>query len=292
MRSIAILLALCAAAHADSRAWTAAKQVLPDGLQAVVGINAGPIRSSQLYEKLWPTLMAKAGDAQAHLDQIKSTCKLDVPAAIDSMVVGLEDDSSGVIVIALKGTTQKDIDSCFDKLTKADGKPMTTSKTGNITKYSSDGKDLYIRWLGKDIGAMATSPDDKDLLTKLTAGGSKLRPLKTDAALWVTANKQEDLDQLHAKMSRAYGYADLKSGSLATEIHVVLDSAKAASEAAAQASQQVADAKKSGALPPVFKPLIDTLAIKAAGSELVVSARMAEDDAIALISAVSALLGH
>ena len=28
------------------------------------------------------------------------------------------------------------------------------AKTGAITKYTSDGKDLYIRWLAKDVGAM------------------------------------------------------------------------------------------------------------------------------------------
>ena len=291
-RIAALILIATATAHADSRAWTAAKQVLPDGLKVLGGVNAASIRASKLYEKMWPIVMAKAGDAQTNLDRIKTTCKLDVTGQVDSMVVGMTDQSQGVIVVAFKGVTQKDIDSCFDKLTKADGKPMTVAKTGAITKYTSDGKDLYIRWLAKDVGAMATTPDDKDLLVKLTSGGGKQKAFKSEASVWVAADQAQDLDQIHAKMSRAYGFADLKAGNMATEIHIVVDNAKVATDAAKQSNDQFEQFKKSGQVPPVFDPLLKTLVVKSSGNELVITAQMAEDDAIALISAMMAMLGH
>jgi hypothetical protein len=288
MRRLALVFILAASvAHADSRAWTAAKKVLPDGLTAVVGISVGPIRSSKLFEAMWPRLMANAGDAQTTFNSIKATCKLDVPGVIDSMVVGMNEAQQGVIVVALQGATQKDLDACFDKLSKADGKPMTVS-AGTITKYTSEGKDLYIRWLGKDVGAMATSPDDKDLLARLTAGGNKLKPQKTGSALWLTVDKQQDLDQLHAKMTGAYGSVDLKAGTVSAEVHVVLDSAKSAK----QSSDQIAAAKQaSGQLPPALKPLIDTLVVRSSGNELVLTASMAEADVIQLIGLVASTMG-
>ena len=52
-------VALClstTAASADSRAWTAAKKVLPADLQVVVGMNFAPIRSSELFKQYWPTV--------------------------------------------------------------------------------------------------------------------------------------------------------------------------------------------------------------------------------------------
>ena len=293
MHRIAVaLLLISATAHADSRAWTAAKQVLPDGLEGVMGVNAASIRASKLYDKVWPQLMAKAGDVQKGLEQIKTMCKLDVTTAIDSMVVGMATDDKGLIVVAFKGASQKDFDACMDKLSKTEGKPMTTVKTGAVTKYTADGKDIYIRWLRNDVAAMATVPDDKDLLAKLTVGGNKLKPIKTEAAVWAQVDKTQDLDPVHAKMSRAYGYADLKSGKVSTELHVVVDNSRSASEAAKQVNDQVAEAKKTNQLPPVFKPLLDTLAVKSTGSDVVLTAAMSEDDALSLVTAVAALLMH
>ena len=293
MKRIALLLLLVTAtAHADSRAWTAAKAVLPDGLQGVLGINAAPIRSSQIYAKLWPMLMAQAGGAQTMLDRIKTTCKIDLVGQIDSVVVGMNSDDKGLIVLALKGTTQKDVEKCLTALSKEDGKPIKMAVDNGISSYTGNGPDIQVKWLTKDIVAMATESDNKDLLKKLLVGGNKLKPTKTDAAVWASIDKEQDIAQLHAKMSRVYGYADLKSSNLSAEVHVVLDDAKVAKDAATQMTKQIDEAKQTNQLPPALSPLIKTLAVKASGPEVVMTGSMAESDAIALISAVAAMLGH
>src|SRR5262249_21362729 len=96
--------------------------------------------------------------------------------------------------------------------------------------------------------ALATQVEDKALLGTMTAGGvdkdkaikAPLASSKTDAAIWGVVNKAQDLDQLHAKMTMGYGSADVKNGTITTDLHLVLDSAKAATDGAAQATQQLA----------------------------------------------------
>ncbi len=281
------------AARAESHAWSAAKKALPANLTMVGGISFDAIRSSQLFQTMWPMLLAQSGgDAQAKLDAFKSTCGFDPLTAFDSAALGMDDSQQGAIVVSLKGTDQKGIEACLTKVAKADGKTASISKAGALTKYSGLGdKDVYLKWLSSDTFAIATAPDDKALLTKYTAGGidkdkslkGALASVKTDAALWGIGNKQQDLSDIGAKMLMGYGSADLKSGTIGAEIHIVVDSAKAATTAAAKANAQLAEAKKSGGIPPALSGLVNSVQVKASGSEIVMSASMAEKDLLGLI---------
>jgi hypothetical protein len=295
MKHLAVL-AVCltaTAAHADTRAWTAAKKTLPGGLQAVVGINVAPIKASQLYQQLLPMAMAKAGDAQTKLDKFKSTCGLDATGILDSIVMGMTTDEKAVIVIALKGTDQKGIEACGQKIAAGDGKKLTITKDGALVKYSGMGEDdAYVRWLAKDTLAIA---EDKDTLTKLTAGGiakdpmlAQAKKVNTNAALWGVVNKEQDIPDFKAKMSSAYGAIDLKGGNMSADVHVVLDSAKSATDSAAQAQQQLDGVKKSGQVPKQFAPALDSVTIKAVGPELVVGAKIAEADVATMIGMLAA----
>ena len=102
--------------------------------------------------------------------------------------------------------------------------------------------DAYVKWLSKATLALA---EDKDTLTKLTAGGiakdsmvSQAKKLNTSAALWGVVNKEEDIPDFKGKMSSAYGTLDLKGGNMTADVHLVLDSAKTATDGAAQAQQR------------------------------------------------------
>jgi hypothetical protein len=294
MKHLAVL-AVCltaTAAHAEPRAWTAAKKTLPGGLQAVVGVNVAPIKASQLYQQLLPMAMAKAGDAQAKLDKFKATCGLDATGILDSVVMGMTTDEKAVIVLALKGTDQKGIEACGQKIAASDGKKLTITKDGALVKYSGMGDDdAYVRWLGKDTLAIA---EDKDTLTKLTAGGiakdamlAQVKKVNTDAALWGVVKKDQDIPDF-GKMSAGYGAIDLKAGNLTADVHVVLDSAKSATDGAAKANDQLTQVKKSGQIPKQFAPALDSVTIKAAGPELVVGAKIAESDVATMIGMLAA----
>jgi len=299
MRRIALVtvLAMSSVAYAgDSKAWTAAKKVLPAKLFVVFGVNAGSIRASDLYAKLLPMALDKAGDAKSHLQEIKDTCGVDVPGAIDSMVVGVDEDGKGTIVIALKAMAQKDVDGCLGKLVKAHGGKLTSDKAGELVRYHMDSKDsdLYFRWLGKDVFAVATDPTDKAASVAATAGGiasdKQMSPLlassKTTAAMWFAINKTQDIEQVHAKMTGMYGNAELKTGNVAIDGHLLLDSDKAAGDVANQATAMIPMLSASGKVPPSMTALVKSLVIKAAGKEVVITAQAPEQDVIDIVQQV------
>ena len=297
--AVALTAAAATQASAESRAWTAAKKALPANLLGVGGISFGSIKSSQLFQQLMPMAMASQPDAQAKLDAFKSTCGFDPMSAFDSAVVGMQGEEKGAVVIALSGTTQKDIDACITKMAKAGGKTAAITKAGTLTKYAGLGKDFYLKWLGQDTFAIATQPDDKALLTKMTAGGvdkdkslkAALATVNTDAAVWGAGNKVQDLPDVHGKMTGLYGSADVKAGTISAELHAVLDSAKTATEAATQANQQLAAVKSSGQLPPAFVGVINSVAVKTAGAEVVVTGSIAEKDVMSLLMQFGGAMG-
>jgi hypothetical protein len=283
-------LAICltaAAAHADSKAWTTARSKLPAGMTVVVGINVAPIKSSQLYQQFLPLAMAKAGKAKDNLDQIKTTCGIDLTGSVDSVVIGMLDDDHGVAIVQLKGTTQKALEACGAKVAKAEGKTLTITKDGAVTKYGGMGEDdAYVRWFSKDSLAVSS---DKDTLTKLTAGGiakdtvgSQISRIGTDAALWVVVKKDQDLGDFNAKMSAAYGTLDVKGGNLAAKVHLVVDSAENATKVVTDGQQQLDAIKKSGQLPKQYAPILDSVKLEAKGSEVVMSGSAPEADLLAL----------
>ena len=298
MKQLAVL-ALCisaTAAHAEPRAWTAAKKTLPGGLQTVVGVNIAPIKSSQLYQQLLPMAIAKAGGAQSKLDRLKTTCSLDATTMVDSAVIGLTSDEKAVIVVALKGTNQKALEACGQKIAKEDGKTLTITKDGGVTKYSGLGDDdAYVKWLSKDTLALAP---DKDTLAAMTTGGLARDPVgaqaakvNTSAALWGVVNKSQEIPEVHGKMTSAYATLDLKGGNLVADLHLVLDSAKAATEGVTLGQQQLDGIKKSGQVPKQFETMLDSIKLKANGAELVCDGQASEADLSSLMGMLAAF-GH
>jgi hypothetical protein len=289
MRSIALAAALCVstAAHAESRAWTAAKKVLPSGLTVVAGLNYEKFRGTPLFAQQWQSTIGRHDLIVA----MKDTCSIDLTAQVESVALGLDSDRHGAIVLALK-TGQKQVDACYGKLAKAAGKTTAPTKAGALTKYPAleDGKpDLFLRWLGTNIAAIASSPEDKDELEKFTAGGfakdkavaGQLASVHLDAPLWVLVHSSQALGVVPATMSMAYGHADVKNDTIAVEAHFVVESAKAATESAAQLDQQLAK-MKSGGLPGSLDAVIKSVAVKTSGSELIVTGAATQDQLMAL----------
>ena len=296
------LVATAASAHADSKAWATAKTKLPGGLVAVFGINVNSIKTSELYKQLVPMMEAKAGKAKDNLDKIKVTCGIDLTGSIDSVVVGMGGnadgkDNVGVIIVALKGTTQKDLEACGQKVAKAEGKTLTITKDGAITKYSGMGEDdAYVRWFSKDTLAIG---DSKDNVTKLTGGGiakdvlaTNAGKVNTNAAMWVALNKTQDIEDLKGKMTGAYGTLDLKAGNLVVDAHIIMDSPKTATEGVKQGTTQLDQVKKSGQIPKQFAPMLDSIKLSSNGAELVAGASVAEKDLASLIQMAAQLAGH
>lgn len=296
-RSLAVIIALSSTAYAGgaSKAWTSAKAVLPPGLQTIGGVNLADIRSSAMYQALYPKLLEQAGSAKTHVDTIKKTCSIDVLAVVDSLAIGLDASSTGTIVVAFKGATRKDFDDCAQKIAKDQKKTVAISNEGSITTYSVSGEksQLFAAWLATDVVAISTSPDDKASLVKATKGGlatdATMKPplakVNTGAGVWGVVNKSKDLrPDVKATMSTVYGSANVASGTVTVDGHVVVDNAAAAKDVASMANSQLDAAKKSGQIPPQFADLVKAVSIKSAGNEVLVTGSAAEKQVLVLVA--------
>ena len=292
------ILVASGAAHADTKAWATAKKTLPAGQQMVVVANFAQIRDSQVFQTVWPKFLANHKDAADMLGKTKATCGFDAMGSIDSFVLGMPsvdgNSDDAAFVVSLKGVTQKDVDSCIGKLEQAQtGKKVTITTADGLTTYDTGvGDALVMRWVDKST--LVFSASGKANLVKMTKGGlggdSTLAPamgaLKSTSALTMVYAKPIPLDQVApgAASKLMYMTANVKGGNLSAEIHLLLDSAKTATDFAAKMSSQLADAKKSGSLPPMFATLVSSLVVKSSGAEVVVSASAPEKDLMGLIA--------
>jgi hypothetical protein len=293
----ALALLAPTAARAESKAWTAAKQLIPGGVEVVGGVNGSNLRSSKLYDTMLPLAMMNASEAKVQLDQIKTDCGIDVLQSIDSVAFGLDANQKGVVVVALKGTNRKDLEACAQKRAKTEAKTLTITPAGKLTKYSGFAKDdVFLDWVSSDVVAMTTSPDDKDASAKLLAGGiakdasvkHALAAVNTNAALWGVYNKPQDIekndfiaDTVHAKLM--FGSANIANGNIDANVHVVVSDAKAASATAASITKTLDDMKKAGKVPVAAESMIKGLSVKATDNEVVATDSFSQDDVFGLL---------
>ena len=292
-RALPILLALLTAtAHAGtSRAWTVGKTVIPPNQELVAGANLANLRSGQLFPKLLPKLVAKTGISSATLDAVKSTCGIDLVGVIDSVVVAMETADKGTLVVAIKGTTRKDLEACGGKLAAAKQTTFTATAVGALTKYSGTGyQDAFVRWLAADAFAISTQPDDKDQTLAATKGGfagdktmkGPMATMNTGAGVWMVAKPATDLPftNLDPKLASVYGTINVVKGNDEVDVRGAFSDADAATALAAVIKQQLGEASKAGPM----SGLLQTAAVKTTGSVIAVTASPAESDLMPLIS--------
>ena len=286
-------LALLAApsAFADSKAWTAGKAVIPASATIVGGISGSSLRSSGLYQQFLPILMAQSSQLKDGVDQLKTTCSIDLLGSVDSAAVGVDDAGVGTIVVTLRGTNHKSLDACAQKMAKANSKVLAISSEGKFTKYAGTAmgdKSIYIDWITAETFAVSTSPDDKEVSTKLLTSGidksSELKPglagVNKNASVWLVGKKETPLPDVAGKMTAFYVSANVANKKIETTAHLVTDSDKTATALTADAQKKLAAAATSNTS---LKATLATVKFSSAGSEVVGSASIAEDDVISLL---------
>src|SRR5262249_1719494 len=153
---------------------------------------------------------------------IKADCGIDVIGSLDSAAIGLDSNNKGTIVVAFRGTGRAQIEACMQKRSKAKQKPITITTAAGLTKYSgvNEDKAFYLRWIGSDVAALSTTPDDKDATVAATKGGllgdgglRALSSVNTNASVWAVSNKQGAMPgNPTGKMNGLYGSANLANG--------------------------------------------------------------------------------
>ncbi len=277
-------------ARADSKAWAAGKAVINANATLVGGISASSVRSSGLYQQMLPLLMSQATDAKVALDSIQKECAIDILASIDSVAFGVDDNKTGSVVIALKGTNHKALDACAHALAKADHKTVSITTEGKLTRYDGMGdKPVYLQWLTGDVFAVSTAPDDKDATVKTLTGGvtsnkalrSALAALDKNASVWFVMNKEQPLPEVGGTMKQLYATAKVAHKKIVLGGHVVTDSAKSAAAIAADSSKKLEEARAGAA--QALQAALATVKITSSGADVVASASLGEDEVLPLL---------
>jgi hypothetical protein len=288
--ALALLVMLSSAAHADSKAWSTGKAVIGSSATMVGGVSATSVRSSAVYDKLVPLLMAKASDVKTALDSIQKECNLDVLAAIDSIAFGVDGNKAGTIVIALKGTNHKAIDACVQKLGKADNKPVTITTEGKLTRYDGmSDKPMYFAWLASDVVAISTSPDDKDVTKKLLVSGvtsakelkSGLAATDKNASVWMVYSEDHDLPNMAGKMKQIYGSAKITNKKIDFTSHMVTDSPKSAQAFTDEANKQLAAIQTGGS--QAMQTALKNITVKVDNGIVAAAGSITSDDVFPLV---------
>ena len=260
--------ALCATAHADTRAWTAAEKVLPAGLEYVVGVRV--VHASDAAKALHLDF----------LDDIHAICHLDPRRVVESVALGIGDDDRGVVIAALAGADRARLETCLVALGKHYGRSIGSFDVGGITHYTGLTQELYVRWFGDRTFAIATDPENRDLLVAMTSGGlardaellGAIRKASHQHEFWAAARVHQAVDELGATIGTAYGTFDFTNHQLAAEVHLVLDSRAAAAGAAVKATSALAEVDALHQVPLQFQGVVDSIVVVARGDELVVTA--------------------
>jgi hypothetical protein len=301
---IAALVCLAAVAHADAPgdAWAFAKGAIAPNPFVVMGLNLVALKSSALFQQLFPQLLAQAGTAQDGLDKIKATCGIDVVGVVQGGVVAIDESQKGAIYLSTKGMSSAKVSECLSKLAASDATPkkVTASKPDaqGIVEYTVAGEDqkhLYVAYLPKNVVVICTDTFDKALLQKWLSGkgagagtpvARALGSVNTGAPFWMMVAQEKNLaPDVNATMKVIYGQADLAAGNVNGDIHVLTNSPKEATDLTAFAQKQLDTAKSSGSLPPQAITLMQSVRVASAGDELQLKASVPEKDALAFLAA-------
>ncbi|MEO8841804.1 MAG: hypothetical protein ABI591_28215 [Kofleriaceae bacterium] len=291
MKSVAFVAVVFAAhpAAGDSKAWISGKSVISGNENIVGGMSASSVRASALYQQWLPMLLSQAGDAKTALDAITKECSIDLLSSIDSIAFGIDNNQTGSIVIALKGTNHKALDACMQKLGKADNKPVTITTDGKLTKYDGMGdKPIYMQWLATDVFAVSTSPDDKDASKKLLSSGvtsnkslaKALGAIDKGASAWLVVDKEQAIDGV-GKVEQVYAHAVVANKKITLSGHIVTDTPATATALSATATKKLADVQAGAS--KSLQAAIGSVSLKASGADIRASAAIAEDDVVALM---------
>jgi hypothetical protein len=284
----AVLVWSTFAAAAPPRSRAAADRLLASDAEIVATVNTKTLRTTELFKKFVPELLKKERQVDSALTKIKSQCAMNPIESIDDITVGVDPQEKGVVFVAVSGVDEKKFVDCVKKLAKSEaGKTITATKRDLVTELKSDGEAdaLYFAWLPENVLVLATDPLKRELLEKKIGGkgafagtalGRRLQAAPEDAAIalaWTKVIKQQGLSVREGSLVLGY-----KAKAISAAVSVLLPSADEATQAAALVSMLPGMMGAVKDAPPELGKLVKTVAAKATGSELTVSASAPEGD--------------
>lgn len=287
---------LAPSAEAESRSWAAVKKNVTPQAAFVIGANLDAIRSTSTFTTLLKTFLDEEADAKQAFDLIKSTCQIDVPAAVRDLTVIMKADEKPLVVFALNNLDETKVVACLEKIgNQMAGNQLAlklgAKKKGKITEYSVPGEreKLYVAWLAADVLAFTDDPNDGKKLIKMLAGkapkgdlGKWIGKLDTSSPIWFAIAKKEREDI--GTIMGGYGQITVSGGIVSAAGHLAMSKPAEAVQAAADAQGALAEAKQQvGTQVPVAKRLLDSVTIAVTGKEVDIGASVADKDIVTLL---------
>jgi hypothetical protein len=281
-------------AHAESKAWTAAKAGLPAEAKIVVGVDIAAIQKTQLFAAYYPKLLEKA-DASKLIEALKSTCKLDPIGAVSGVVFATSgDQEDGALYIALSGTDRTKLSSCIPRVVQGmdQSAKVTIKQDGNVTEVFDGKKTAFLGWVGKDVIVAPFHEDDKASLQKWMGGkgalakselSKSIAKINTSAMVWGAADATKEI-QPGITAKGGYGSIAFAKGNLNADIHAVMANADQATTMANSTKQQLDAVKMFPKLPPGVPEMIKAITITAAGDEVVLKGSFLEKDLMSALT--------
>lgn len=287
-----------APASAETDSWAAAKGLLPENPYIVLGLNVSTIKSSTLFQQLYPMLLQQSGEAKEGLDQVTKSCGIDAVAVVTDVTVVVEKrdgEEEGLILVGVKGINEAKTLACLKKIAKKEKKVLTAKKMGKIIELSIKGEPdhIYMAWLTKNVVAFATEPDDKALLTRMIGGKGAtgdftavLAKVDTSAAAWMAMAEKQPVGS-GGTMSGAYGSIKLDGGVIAGEANLVMGSAAEAKKMVAEANKELAQGASQ--MPANIAKLLKSVTVTSADATVVVKTSIPESEVSALVGLMMAM---
>ena len=282
-------------AHADTKAWTAAKANLPADAKILVGVDLAALQKTQLFSTLYAKMVEKA-DVTKVFDTVKSTCKVDPVTAVQGLVMAQSgDQEDGAVYLALSGIDRTKLSSCLTAAIQGAAEDKTAKvsvkQDGNVTQITMDGKDpKFVGWIGKDVVVVPVHGRDKASVVKWMAGKGALgktsvarliAKLNTSAPVWAAADASKEIES-GVTAKGAYGTVTFAKGNVDADVHAVMESAAQATTMASSAQKQLDDFK--GQLPPPFGGMLKTVTIAPASDEVILKGSFVEKDLLAALA--------
>ena len=275
---------------------------MPADAKIVLGFDLVAIQKTQLFTTFYPKLRDDPKFAQA-LDTMKTACKLDPLATIQSVVLATSgDEDDGAAYIAVTGLDKAKLSSCLQAAGKKDDADAKISikQDGNVTVVAKGDDKAFFAWVGKDVIVVTPHAKDKALLAKWMGGkgalaksglGKTLAKVNTSAALWGAGEGEKELEP-GIKAKGGYGAVTFSKGNLDADVHAVMEDADQATKMASTVKGQV-DALKQGGMGPMQKlgDLAKGVTVATSSNEIVVKASVVEKDLLDVVPMLGMLGG-
>lgn len=234
---------------------------MPADSELILGIDFNKLRSSALYKKYEPMLMARIGD---DLKEFQATCGFNPIEKAGGLIMGGKGQQMSTASMFVRGFDQPSAVECLKKheaAQKAAGKAAQLTVDGNYIEFVDDDPSDATRalWIddqtamlkrendqnvGKDALIAAAAAKDGDGLTGSKAFTDLLGRTHTGAGIWFVVKGDAPMLAMARmiKFKAVYGSIDIGSG-IAAEIRMWMPSADEAKTAAADLGKQLGQVK-------------------------------------------------